>query len=344
MAIFFDAPVSPDALTAFVREVPTDPTLQLSNLFPVQTTDDNTIDFADIIHTNRTAKYRSFDGRIHVSERDTGSDKRVRLLPLSSSLGVGEYERLQLQFARTGGTNMQALANAVYNDADNLTREVRNRLELAWGDVITDGRLTINENGFIGEADFGVPAGHLITAGTLWSNTAAPILDNLVSWSDTYAATNGFMPGQIRVSQRVSRAMQVNTQLINAAVGSAAGRTRINLNELNDVLASEGLPPITRYETKSLDVDGVTTPTMPDDRVIMLPPNVNDLGYTAFGVTATALELMNSANTDFSFADAPGIVGVVLKDGPPFRQFTYVDAVAMPILANARLLLNADVM
>lgn len=344
MAIFFDAPVAPDALTAFVREVPTDPTLQLSNLFPTRTTDDNTIDFAEIIHTNRTAKYRSFDGRIHVSERDTGSDKRVRLLPLSSSLGIGEYERLQMEFARTGGTNVQALERAVYNDADNLTREVRNRLELAWGDVITDGRLTINENGYQGEADFGVPAGHLVTAGTVWSNAAAPILSNLISWADTYNTTNGFLPGSIRVSQRVQRAMQTNTELINAAVGAAAGRSRINLNELNDVLASEGLPTLTTYQTKSLDVDGVTTATMPDDRVLFLPPNIADLGYTAFGVTATALELVNAAQSDLSFADAPGIVGVVIKDGPPFRQYTYVDAVAMPILANAKLLFNADVL
>jgi hypothetical protein len=84
MAIFFDAPVTPDALTTFIREVPTPATLGLSSLFPVRTVDDNKVDFAEIISTNRTARYRSFDGRIHVSERDTGSDKRVNLAPLSS--------------------------------------------------------------------------------------------------------------------------------------------------------------------------------------------------------------------------------------------------------------------
>jgi hypothetical protein len=61
-------------------------------------------------------------------------------------------------------------------------------------------------------------------------------------------------------------------------------------------------------------------------------------------VSATALELVNSDQSDMSFEDAAGIVGVVIKeDGVPFRQYAYVDAVAMPILANARRLLVADV-
>jgi len=150
MVIFFDAAVDPDQLTTTVRETPTPSILSLLSAFPVEFEDDNKVDFAEIVRTNRTARYRSFDGRVHVSRRDAGSEKRVNLLPLSSSLAMGELERLQLEFARTGGTRTEALANAIYNDAQNLTREVLNRLEQAWGDVLTDGKLTIDENGFAG--------------------------------------------------------------------------------------------------------------------------------------------------------------------------------------------------
>jgi len=96
------------------------------------------------------------------------------------------------------------------------------------------------------------------------------------------------------------------------------------------------------YDTQ-VDVDGVSTRVVADDRVLLLPPNIEDLGYTAYGVSATALELVDSNESDLSFEEAPGIVGVVEKDGPPYRQYTYVDAVGMPILANAKLLLVADV-
>jgi hypothetical protein len=107
MAIFFDAPVDPDDLTTFVREVPVNrggQTRRLLSMFGTRQVDRNEVDFAQIVKTNRVARFRSWDGRIHVSTRDTGSEKRVPLPPVSTSLNMGEYERLQLEFARTGGT------------------------------------------------------------------------------------------------------------------------------------------------------------------------------------------------------------------------------------------------
>lgn len=345
MAIFFDAPVEPDALTTFIRNIPFDARLGLSALFPVRFVDDNTVDFAEIVRTNRTAKYRAFDGRIHVSERDSGSEKRVRLAPLSSSLSMGEYERLQLEFSRTGGTNTRALASAIYNDAERLTGEVRNRIELAWGDTLTDGKLTINENGLQSEADFGVPAGHVVApAGALWTNltTSVPLTD-LSAWVDVYVATNGEQPGSMQTSLRVQRLMQRNKEVIDAVYGSTQGRTRVTTGELNDLLTSEGLPSMQAAYDSQLNVDGANQRIIADDKVLFLPQTISDLGYTCYGLSATALELVNSNVAEMSFSDAPGIVGVVEKVGPPYRQFTYVDAVGMPILANAKLLLIADV-
>ena len=76
---------------------------------------------------------------------------------------------------------------------------------------------------------------------------------------------------------------------------------------------------------------------------MFFPPNIRDLGYMRYGLSATALELVNSNVADLSFEEAPGIVGVVEKIGPPYREFVYCDAVGQPILANASLLLVADV-
>ncbi len=343
MAIFFDAPVEPDALTAFVREVPLPSELRLINMFGRRDIPTDTVDFLEIVRTNRTAKYRSWDGRIHVSSRDIGSEKRVKLIPLSSSLNMGEYERLQLEFARTRGTNQELLADSIYNDATNLTSEIINRLELGWGDVVTDGRLTINEGGFQGEADFGVPANQLVTAGTAWTNPAAPMLDDLIAWLDVYVANNGVPPAQMLNSRRIQRLMQVNTQLIGAAVGTTSGKTRLNLEELNDLFQAEGIPQLSEPYDTVLDVDGVSTRVVPEDRLVFLPENPSTAGRTTWGVSATALELVNSNQADLSFEEAPGVVGVVIKEGPPFRQYTFVDAVAMPILEDAKKLMTAEV-
>lgn len=348
MAIVFDGPVSPDDITTFVREVPQTDGFLLDQLLPNKFFNDNEVDFAELTRTNRTARFRTWDGRIHVSRRDTFSEKKVKLPPLSSSLSKGEYERLQIEFARTGGTRRDALALAVYNDAEQLTREVLNRMELARGDVLTDFKLTMMTGGTADEpagleADFVAPSGHLVAPTVLWSTTAtATVLTDLITWHGTYKTDNGSAAGALWTSDAVLRLMQTNTEVINAVHGSAAGRTRVNTNELNDLLASEGIPPVRTYDA-NVDVDGTTTRIIADDKLLMVPATPGALGYTAWGITATALELVNSRDSDLTFEEAQGIVGVIDKVGPPYREFTYVDACGMPVISNPKALIVADV-
>lgn len=345
MAIVFDGPVTPDALTTFVREVPTPADQVLNQLLPDRYFTDNTIDFAELTRTNRTARFRAYDGRLHVSERDTSTTKQVKLPPLSTSISTGELERLQLQFARTQGSNTAAIVTAIYDDATNLTREIQARMEQARGDVLTDGKFTLTgEGGLVMEADYGVPAAHFVAPGTLWTNTgSATIIANESTWIDVYVATNGFAPGGQWVSRRILNLMLQNSELRSLAASLSGTPSLVTRPALDAALAAFSLPPITRVYDTVVDVDGVSTRVIPDDRVIFHPPNVADLGYTAWGVTATALELVNAAAVDLSFQQAPGIVGVVEKSGPPYREWTFVDAVGMPVLSNPRLLMVADV-
>jgi hypothetical protein len=349
MAIFFDAPASPDDVTAFTREVPMEANRALLGLFGRRDVLDNTVDWAEIVRTNRLARYRSFDGRIHVSERDSASGKRLSLLPLSSSLNMGEYERLQLQWARLGGTREQALADAIYNDAETLTNEVLNRLEMAWGDVLSDGILQISEGGIGGTAgriDFGVPGNQKVTVGTAWATSAsATPLADLQAIIDVYIDANGAPPGAILTSNKQHRNLRKSAEIINAVYGTSSGKNRVSANELDDILSGElnGIELLAPYDA-TFDLDGSTVRVLPDDKAILLPQGGADaLGYTAWGISATALELAGSSQSDLTFENAPGIVGVVEKVGPPYRQFTFVDAIAMPVLEDGKKIAILDV-
>lgn len=346
MAIVWDAPVKPGALTWFTRDVPLNAENRLLAEAPRQDLQTNTINFGEIVRRNRTARYRSFDGRVHVSERDSGETRNVGLIPLSTSTNMGEYERLQLEFARTQGTNTAALANAIYDDATQLTREVHARLEQAWGDVLSDGKLTVNENGLVGfEADFGVPATHVVNAASPWSNTTtATALTDFRTWSDRYRDTNGVGAGVAVSSQATLRLFLRNKEVIDSIYGTSAGRTAARLSDVNDFLLSEGLPVWGEPYDTQVDIDGTLTRVIAANKVIFRPANFADLGYTAWGVSATSLELVGSTQTDVSFEQAAGVVGVVVKsEGVPFRQFTYVDAVAIPVLSDAKRLLIGTV-
>lgn len=344
MAIILDGPVTPDALTTFVREVPTPATYVLNQLLPDRTVNSNQVDITEVTRKNRAAKFRAFDGRIHRSERDAYQTSVVKLPPLSSMNGIGELERLKLEFARNGGGNNAAIIDAIYNDAENLVGEVHTRMELARGDVLTDGKFTLSgENGLYIEADYGLPVEHQVSPATVWSNPAATIIADITAWVDVYVATNGHRPGGMVLSNKTLGYMLRNGEIRSLAASLGGTPQIVSRGTLDQVLSTFSLPPVMFTYDTQVDVDDVATRVLAEDRVLLVPPNPSDLGYTAWGISATALELVNAAGVDFSFSDAPGIVGVVIKSGPPFKEDTFVDAVGMPVLTAPKKLLVADV-
>lgn len=341
MAIVFDGDVTPDALTAFIRTVPTPANYVLDQILPDRFFNRNEISISELTRTNRAAKFRAYDGAIHRTQRDSLTSSTVKLPPLSSMNGIGERERLELEHARQGGSSNSALIDQIYDDAALLTGEVRTRMELARGDVLTDGIFTLaGENGLTLEADYGVPAGHLVSAGIAWSTSAtAKIVEDLTTWVDVYVATNGERPGGMALSNKVLGYMLRNAEIRTLAASLAGAPGLVTRSALNSVLEVFDLPPIKWVYDTRVSVDKVDTRVLPENAVIFTPATPSDLGYTAWGISATALELVNSAKVDFSFSDAPGIVGVVDKSShPPYREDTFVDAVGMPVLTNPKLL------
>lgn len=345
MALFLDGPVPLEDTISFVQQVPLPSNNLLTQMFPTRTYATDEVDFATITQTNRAAKYRAWDGNFWVAPRDTGKEARVKLAPLGGQLSVGEYERRQQEYARYGGTIQSILVDAVYNDLENLTRYVHNRVELAWGDVLTDGVLTINENGVNQQVDYAIPSSQKVTpAGDLWSTTATsdPLTD-LLAWYDVYVAANGTGPGRFLASLATVRQLQVNTKLINAIKGDQTGATHVTLQEISGLLAGYGLPPITMESVynSSMDVDGVTTPVLPANKFLFLPDDLSTLGFTAWGTPTTVMEL--NAN-HVQVQQEAGIIGILVREEqPPFQKRTFVDAVALPVLADPRRILVATV-
>lgn len=341
MAIVFDGDVKPGALTAFVREVPTPANYVLDQILPDRLFHRNEISVSELTRTNRAAKFRAYDGAIHRTKRDSLMTTTVKLPPLSSMNGLGERERLELEHARQGGSSNAAMIDQIYDDATLLTGEIRTRMELARGDVLTDGVFTLaDENGLTLEADFGVPANHMVSTAAAWSNGAtSKVIEDLTSWVSVYVATNGERPGGMALSDKTLGYMLRNAEIRQLAASLSGAPGLVTRAALDGVLTAFSLPPIKWVYDTRVSVDEVDTRVLPENAVIFTPANPSDLGYTAWGISATALELVNSAKVELSFADAPGIVGVVDKSShPPYREDTFVDAVGMPVLTNPKLL------
>lgn len=345
MAIVYEGPVLPDDLVSFVRNVPVMQNLVLNRILPDRHVRSNRVDVGMLTRTGRTARFRTFDGQLHVAKRDVTQVTTVGLPPLSDTISQGEYERLQLEFARTQGTNTNALVEAIYNDAELLTGNVLRRMEQARGDVLVDGKFTLaGEGGLTMEADFVVPGGNLVTASPLWTSlaTSHPLSD-LTTWTQAYIDLNGFPPGGMWINRTILNNLLNNTDLRTATGSLLGANILLTRPSLDSLLDSHMLPPILGVYDSSIDIDGSSTRVLPVTKVIFVPPDGQEFGYTAWGVTATSLELVGSSESDMTFENAPGIVGVLEKQGPPYRQYTFVDAVGMPVLENSNLLMVATV-
>ena len=345
--ILFDAPVPPDALTRYAEEyVPRPAENLLTAAADVNYTPDDKIRWGRVTRKNRMAKYRAWDGNIARQTRDTAQEQWVPLAPFSNSQVTGEYETLKKEYARMQGGNVAFLADAIYNDTDALVRSMWNRVEKGLGNTLVTGKFTVNENQAMYEADYALPAANQIVSATPWTNPAATAADDLRALRSRFVASAGVAPGRIVTSEAVISALLRNAQLVGEALGTTSGRTRITRAELNAWLGSESLPTIVTEVEGAMfnDETGLDERVLPQDLLVMTPANLGDCLEFTFGLSASALKLVNSNRTDLTFGDRTRITGMVIEDGPPFREFVYVDAVGIPILTAPQRVVIGDVL
>lgn len=342
--MIIDDYIPPAVLTGFVREVPGPANLTLNQFLPDRPIGDIEAAIDSATRTNRAAKFRSYDAETPVGRRDQFRRSRVMLPALGQKTVIGEYERLTLARIQTGGDNRNGIVEAIYNEAEINTRATLIRMELARGDVLMDGKFTLRgENGLTLEADFGLDPSHLVTAAVAWSDHAnATPLQDLRSWVRTYVHDTGERPGYILTDETVISDLLMSAEIRQMVASIAGVPNLMTEQQLQQVLAAHRLPTLVDYNTL-VDVDDVTTRVISEGKVIFLPQDPSALGYTAWGITIESLELASGQNPSLEFAELPGLVGVVIKEGDPLRIWTKVGAVGMPIVTDPRRLLVATV-
>lgn len=284
------------------------------------------------------AKFRAFDTPAPMTARQGLTKIRGELAPVSRQIPLLEEERLRLRVLETGEDSQ--LVSAIYADAERMIRSVQARIELARGELLVTGKITLAENGLSLVADFGQSGTHLPNAGTVWTNPAAPMLSDLLTWAELYTDDAGTPPAFMLMSRKVLGYMYLNAEMRGAAAFSGTTPARINNETIDAIFAANGLPPIVLYDTK-VRVDGVATSVIPQDKVLFLPDFSEPLGATFYGITAEAIDLASRGMIESSAM--PGVVAAVYKNDHPVQSFTVGTAIAMPVLPNPELVICADV-
>lgn len=216
-------------------------------------------------------------------------------------------------------------------------QSIKSRLELAVGDLLTDGKFTLSgENGLTVEYDAGVPSANMPTASTAWTNPTADAIADEQAWIETLRASGAPLPARVLTSYKARALLMANDAYRAAYYGATSGGTTptatLAPNEVDVVRARYGLPPIQIYDVQIPLDDGTTARPIPDNRWILLPPNPQEWAETQYGVTAESLVLSSGGNPAIEREEAPGIVVTHGYKDDPVQVWTKGAAVAMPVM------------
>jgi hypothetical protein len=287
--------------------------------------------------------YRSWDAESPIGRREGLSKVLGELPPISEKIPLGEYDRLRLRKV-TDDTLLPFIAR----DAQRLARNIGARLELARGDALANGSVTINENGVQQTVSYGRSGDHSVFAGVLWDDLddAVP-LDDLESWLQTYQNTNGEAPGKILMPLAIRSYLRRNAQIKGMVYPNVpvSGAPMVSDDAADAVFRSLGIPPIETYDAQ-VKVDGTAQRITPANKIIFLPAegsssatSPTDLGATMLGTTAEALEAEYGL-----VGEQPGVVAAQYKSRDPIRLWTHAAAIALPVLREPDLTFVARVL
>jgi hypothetical protein len=342
---FFTEYVTPAELTGYARAALEDRAenqFSLAQYLSYQTVNDLTFRF------NRgggglveAAQYRAFDTQPSMGRREGISRVTGELPPIGRQYFLDEYTSIRLRNAD------QEVRDLMLRDAERISTAIDARLELARGDALVNGSVTIAEGGVQASVDFERDPRLSTAPAVSWADHAnADTIDDVEGWLQVYSDINGGLPGVTLTTRKVVRALTRSAQ-VRAQLYPNSPAQRLSLADVNAWLADEGMPPLATYDVQVNDpVTGLARRVIPEGRLLFLPDTAGTtgdyqngaLGATLMGITAEALQ------PEYEVADSQAgiVVGPFIQKETPVQVITIGAAIGIPILANPDLSMVVD--
>lgn len=244
------------------------------------------------------ASVHAFDTETEIASREGTSKAIEELALIKRKIKVSEKELIALNAPRSTKEEEQVI-HKLFNDVDNLVASVKTRIEAMRMEALSTGKIVLNENGVKGTIDFGTPSGHKDTK--TWKSGTPDILGDIYTMTDKIVADTGFTPTRALTSRTVLNTILKDEKIRAAMFGVNAAKVA-TLTELNQLLASQGLPTIATYDAqyRVQNNKGLYTPKryLADNMFILMPDGM--MGETLYGLTAEEVELRNKSDIDIT--------------------------------------------
>lgn len=291
-----------------------------------------------------SASVHGYDTEAQVGSRDGLQEMSMEPALIKRKIKMGERLIKAMTQARTDA-EVQRVVDQIYNDVDNMVNSVRTRIERMRFEAISTGKLTLNENGFEGEIDYGVDDAQkeTLTGTNVWTDNAANPLDDIDDFVNRAVAFSGVTPERILTSRKVFNALKRHDTVRKGIFGVNSARLVTNA-ELNSFLQEQGLPAIATddrvFRTQKNDGSYVNERFFPEDALVLLPGG--ELGKTVHGVTPEEANMQY--NKTATFSNFGNIVAQIYSTNDPVARWTKAVALAMPSFPTANQIFIANVM
>ncbi|MBE1302930.1 major capsid protein E [Clostridium botulinum] len=277
-----------------------------------------------------SASVHAFDTKTQIASREAIERGVASLALIKRQIKIAEKEIIKINNPRTNA-ELTFVLSQLYNDSEKMVQAVKVRVEAMRMEVLSTGKLKIEENGVKVTLDYGIPLTNKKSFN--WSDPAtSKPLDDLTTLADAVEDTSA-RPTRALTSRKLARAI-CNNHSVRAAIHGVNSDKIVSLAQLNELLEQLNLPQIVTYEGKYKveKAKGFDTKRYFPDNIIAMFGD-GPLGETIYGLTAEEVKLIGDGKMDMAEMVDKIFVGTYTSIDP-VGEFTKAAATALPSLPH----------
>lgn len=218
-----------------------------------------------------------------VVDRHQSAQKMVEMAHFGLKDIITIEELYEIANARNNADKQNRI-NKLLNRADDLVQYLKLRKKVEKLKAVAFGKNSYDKNGVKIELDYGIPDDHKIalTTGNDWDELDRDVIGDLLEWDRKYRDSNGGKQADaILLTRSVYNKLTKNKNII-AEADRPVGSSRVSETQLNEVLASFGLPSIQIVDETSITVNDIytgeneTIEVFPENRVVFISSGVGN--------------------------------------------------------------------
>lgn len=319
------------------------PTFLGAILFPEDKVQD--IDLAYIKGANNnpvSASVHSFDTETEIASRDSQYMVKERLALIKRKIRMGEELLIKLKTPRTS-QELEKAKQMVFNDAEKMFLAVKTRVEAMRMEVLTTGKIVVDENGAKITVDYGMPTDNIKTlAGTsLWTDPDSDPIKDIINWMDGLITTSGVKATRALTSNVVLSNLISHGKVRKYILGTES--KMLTKTVLNDFFVANDLPKVAtyddRYRVQGKDGKYTTKRYFDENKFVMFGDGT--LGESIYGLTPEEVELQGKDGFDISENDK--VIIQIYSTQDPVSHWTKAVATCLPTFPSANEVISAKV-